>query len=64
MTNPIIIQQNKKIPQAIIDAQSPEIDTVSGATFSSKGIIHAVEAALENAQKQEERFFSIASYKL
>ena len=41
----------QKIPQAIIDAQSPEIDTVSGATFSSKGIIHAVEAALENAQK-------------
>ena len=39
-----------EIPQNIIEAQTTNIDTVSGATFSSKGIIQAVEAALENAQ--------------
>lgn len=39
------------IPQSIIDTQSANVDTVSGATFSSEGIIQAVEAALENAQK-------------
>lgn len=39
-----------EIPQNIIETQTTNIDTVSGATFSSKGIIQAVEAALENAQ--------------
>ena len=38
-----------EIPQSIIAAQSTDIDTVSGATFSSEGIINAVVAALENA---------------
>lgn len=41
-----------EIPQNIIETQTTNIDTVSGATFSSKGIIRAVEAALENALKQ------------
>lgn len=40
-----------EIPQNIIETQTTNIDTVSGATFSSKGIIRAVEAALENALK-------------
>ncbi len=35
------------IPKAIVEAQSTEIDTVSGATTSSKGIIKAVEDALK-----------------
>ncbi|NLL47979.1 MAG: FMN-binding protein [Firmicutes bacterium] len=36
----------EKIPAAIIAAQTTEVDTVSGATASSKGIIAAVENAL------------------
>ena len=40
-----------EIPQSIIATQSTDIDTVSGATFSSEGIINAVVAALENARQ-------------
>ncbi|MEQ8154242.1 MAG: 4Fe-4S binding protein [Clostridiaceae bacterium] len=39
----------KTIPAEIIDAQSLNVDTVSGATRSSEGIIAAVKAALEQA---------------
>lgn len=35
-----------QIPQAIIDAQSTEVDTVAGCTNTSKGIIDAVANAL------------------
>ena len=35
----------------IIDAQSVDIDTISGATFSSTGIKNASEQALEKAVK-------------
>ena len=38
-----------KIPQMIIDAQSTEIDSVSGATLTSAGIIEAVQDALSQA---------------
>ena len=34
----------------IIDAQTSEVDTISGATFSSTGIKNATAQALENAQ--------------
>lgn len=34
------------IPQWIVDAQSTDVDTVSGATMTSRGIIEAVEDAL------------------
>ena len=34
------------IPQAILENQSTEVDTISGATFTSIGIINAVNAAL------------------
>ncbi|MCH4207143.1 MAG: FAD-dependent oxidoreductase [Solobacterium sp.] len=37
------------IPKEIIDAQSVNVDTVSGATHSSEGIIEAVTNALESA---------------
>ncbi len=37
------------IPKEIIEAQSTDVDTVSGATRTSKGIIMAVEDALEQA---------------
>lgn len=39
----------EKLPQAIVDAQSIEVDGVSGATLSSNGIKAAVKAALEEA---------------
>ncbi|MCX7772269.1 MAG: FMN-binding protein [Clostridia bacterium] len=37
------------IPQEIIDAQATDVDTVSGATFTSIGIINAVNNALSKA---------------
>ncbi|MFL0167468.1 FMN-binding protein [Candidatus Clostridium helianthi] len=37
------------ITNSIISKQSTSVDTVSGATFSSKGIISAVKSALEQA---------------
>lgn len=37
------------IPQEILDAQSTEVDAVSGATFTSVGIINAVNDALSKA---------------
>ena len=39
------------IPKNIIKAQATNVDTVSGATLSSKGIIKAVEDALSKANK-------------
>lgn len=39
------------IPQAIIDAQSAEVDAAAGATFSSKGIMAAVQDALSKVGK-------------
>lgn len=38
------------VPQEIISKQSTDVDTVSGATYSSVGIINAVNDALSNAQ--------------
>ncbi len=37
------------IPSAIISAQNPDVDTVSGATYSSEGIMEAVKNALSGA---------------
>lgn len=34
------------MPQKVIDAQSLDVDVVSGATYSSKVILKAIEAAL------------------
>lgn len=39
----------KQIPVAIVENQSLNVDTVSGATFTSKGIIEATTNALEKA---------------
>ena len=41
----------KDIIPAIIEAQSAEVDTISGATFSSTGIKNASQEALEKAVK-------------
>ena len=40
----------EEIPAAIVEANSTDVDTVSGATYSSEGIIAAVNAALESAE--------------
>lgn len=41
---------NSIIPGRIIEAQSTDVNAVSGATYSSNGIIDAVKNALENAR--------------
>ena len=45
-----LIMARAVIPQ-IIKKQSPNVDTVSGATYSSKGIINASKNALKKAKK-------------
>ncbi len=40
----------KEIISRILSAQSTDVDTVSGATFSSTGIKNAVKSALESAK--------------
>ena len=40
------------VPKEIISRQSTEVDVVAGATYSSRGIMSAVKAALENAKVQ------------
>lgn len=42
------------IPQAIIDAQSTEVDAAAGATFTSKGIMEAVANALSGEEEAED----------
>jgi len=44
-------QAGKEIVQTIIDEQSADVDSVSGATFSSTGIKNAVSEALKKAEK-------------
>ncbi|MGN9166224.1 flavocytochrome c [Tissierellaceae bacterium HCP3S3_D8] len=46
----------EKIPQAVIDNQSVNIDAVTGATYTSKGIILAVKDALKKADGTDEMF--------
>ncbi|WP_195989055.1 FMN-binding protein [Clostridium sp. D53t1_180928_C8] len=47
---PFIDKAINGIFEAVIEVQSTEVDTVSGATFSSKGLISAVKDALKDAQ--------------
>jgi uncharacterized protein with FMN-binding domain len=48
---PSYFSQAKTIIQRILNAQSPNVDTVSGATYSSNGIREAVKKALKQAAK-------------
>ena len=43
-------QAEKLVIEAILAGQATEVDAVSGATYSSKGIMQAVENALEQAK--------------
>lgn len=47
---PFIDEAISGVTENIINAQNTDVDTVSGATFSSKGIINAVKAALIDAK--------------
>ena len=39
-----------EVPRRIVEEQSVQVDAASGATFSSQGIMNAVQNALQNAQ--------------
>ena len=49
--DPAYLNTARDIIDVILEKQSVEIDTVSGATFSSGGILEAVGAALKEAEK-------------
>ena len=42
----------KTLPKRIIKANSTDVDTISGATATSKGMIEAVDSALAKARKE------------
>ncbi len=44
------LNEAKKLIPTIIEKQNTDVDSISGATYSSKGIISAVENALKNAK--------------
>lgn len=46
------LSQGQAVIDRILEAQSTDVDTVSGATFSSTGILMAVEDALGKAENQ------------
>ena len=46
----------ENIPKRIVENQSIKIDTISGATYTSKGILEAVEKALKEAGADIEQF--------
>ena len=43
------LSRAEQVIPAILEGQSPNVDTVSGATYSSTGILNAVKLALEKA---------------
>lgn len=43
-------QIQKELIDRVLQAQSPAVDAVSGATADSKAILKAIESALENTQ--------------
>ncbi|MDO4557173.1 MAG: FMN-binding protein [Lachnospiraceae bacterium] len=43
------LETAKEVTDKILEAQSAQVDTISGATFSSTGIIEGTKAALEKA---------------
>lgn len=45
------LEMAKGVIDKVLDAQSTDVDTISGATFSSKGILAAVGQALAEAEK-------------
>ncbi|MCD8329099.1 MAG: FMN-binding protein, partial [Lachnospiraceae bacterium] len=50
---PSYLKKAKGIISSILDAQSTEVDVISGATYSSEGILEAVQNALKKALADE-----------
>jgi uncharacterized protein with FMN-binding domain len=44
-------QRAEVIPEKVVNAQSLQVDTISGATNSSKVILKAIETALDNGKR-------------
>ena len=44
----------EQIPAAIVAANSPDVDVVSGATYTSNGIINAVKNAISGTSPEPE----------
>ena len=51
MEDTIYLMLAQSVTDQIVDLQTPEVDAVSGASFSSAGIIQAAKLALEDALK-------------
>ncbi|MCD8146824.1 MAG: FMN-binding protein [Clostridiales bacterium] len=49
--DPAYLSQAETLLDSIVSAQSADLDTVSGATFSSAGILEAAQNALEEASQ-------------
>ncbi|MCD7843894.1 MAG: FMN-binding protein [Clostridiales bacterium] len=49
--DPSYLSQAETLLDSIVNAQSADLDTVSGATFSSTGILEAAQNALEEASQ-------------
>ena len=49
------LSQAESVIDSILSAQGTDVDTVSGATFSSTGILNAVDAALGERRKTHEK---------
>ena len=61
---PAYYSKAKKVISLILSSQSTDVDTISGATFSSSGILQAVQNALRNAGgKKEKSSVKIAAHK-
>ncbi len=52
--DPLFFTAAQAVVDRILEAQSPDVDAVSGATFSSSGIREAVRAAMELAREDTE----------
>lgn len=46
------LSQAQSVIQTVLQEQSTDVDTVSGATFSSTGILNAIDDALAKAEKK------------
>ncbi|MDR0568385.1 MAG: FMN-binding protein [Spirochaetaceae bacterium] len=51
-TRPAIQTALAQLPQSVVNAQSAQIDGVSGATFTSAAILEAVRACIAQAQRE------------
>jgi predicted outer membrane repeat protein len=55
-------ERAKSVITKVIDSQSTDVDTVSGATYSSYGILNAINNALEDAESSGAATIEVASW--